>query len=75
MALLRDNMDREMMNIINSDTQFISNDDEQDVDDASQCLALENMQENSGEVNIFEYVAIISFACTTHLFIFVYIAL
>jgi hypothetical protein len=62
MALLGDKMDEEMMNIINSGTQFISNDNE---------------QENTDEVNTFEYVAIISFVCTTYsraqnIFIFVY---
>jgi hypothetical protein len=46
-----------MMNIINSGTQFIANADEQDVDDGSQYLALENeqeniLQENTGEVYI-----------------------
>jgi len=61
--------------ILSTGTQFISNDDKQDIDDTSQYLALENQQENTGEVNIFEYVAIISFVCTTYLFIFVYIAI
>ena len=58
MAAPRDNMDEEMMDIINTDTQFA---DEQDVDDGSQYLALENkqeniMQENTGEVYIFIYI-------------------
>jgi len=35
MAVLGDNLDEEMMNIINSGTQFISNDNEQVVDDGS----------------------------------------
>jgi hypothetical protein len=57
MAASGDNMDEEMMNIINSGTQFIANADEQDVDDGSQYLALENeqeniLQENTGEVYI-----------------------
>jgi hypothetical protein len=47
-----------MMNIINDDgTQFIANPGEQDVDDGSQYLALENeqenvLQENTGDVYI-----------------------
>ena len=45
MAASRDNMDEEMMNIINTDTQFADG-DQQDVDDRSQYLALENNQEN-----------------------------
>ena len=45
MAIPRDNMDEEMMDIINTDTQF-ANGDQQDVDDGSQYLALENNQEN-----------------------------
>ena len=45
MAAPRDNMDEEMMDIINTDTQF-ANGDQQDVDDGSQYLALENNQEN-----------------------------
>jgi hypothetical protein len=46
MAALGDNMDEEMMNIINDRTQLIANPGEQDVDDGSQYLALENEQEN-----------------------------
>ena len=38
-------MDEEMMDIINTDTQFADG-DQQDVDDRSQYLALENKQEN-----------------------------
>ena len=60
MAAPRDNMDEEMMNIINTGTQFADG-DQQDVDDGSQYLALENnqeniMQENTGEVYIFIYI-------------------
>ena len=59
MAAPRDNMDEEMMNIINTGTQFADG-DQQDVDDGSQYLALEDnqeniVQENTGEVYIFEY--------------------
>jgi hypothetical protein len=57
MAAPGDNMEEEMMNIINDGTQFITNLGEQDVDDGSQYLALENeqenvLQENTGEVYI-----------------------
>jgi Uri superfamily endonuclease len=57
MAAPGDNMEEEMMNIINDRTQFITNLGEQDVDDGSQYLALENeqenvLQENTGEVYI-----------------------
>ena len=45
MAVPRDNMDEEIMNIINTDTQF-ANGYQQDVDDGSQYLALEDNQEN-----------------------------
>ena len=60
MAAPRDNMDEEMMNIINTGTQFADG-DQQDVDDGSQYLALEDnqeniMQENTGEVYIFIYI-------------------
>ena len=53
-------MDEEMMNIINTGTQFADG-DQQDVDDGSQYLALENnqeniVQENTGEVYIFIYI-------------------
>ena len=60
MVALRDNMDEEMMDIINTGTQFADG-DQQDVDDGSQYLALENiqeniMQENTGDVYIFIYI-------------------
>ena len=60
MAAPIDNMDEEMMNIINTGTQFADG-DQQDVDDGSQYLALEDnqeniMQENTGEVYIFIYI-------------------
>ena len=60
MAAPRDNMDEEMMDTINTGTQF-ADADQQDVDDASQYLALENNQENivqknTGEVYIFIYI-------------------
>ena len=53
-------MDEEIMDIINIDTQFVDG-DQQDVDDRSQYLALENnqeniVQENTGEVYIFIYI-------------------
>ena len=62
MAAPRDNMDEEMMNIINTGTQFADG-DQQDVDDGSQYLALEDnqeniVQENTGEVYIFIYIYI-----------------
>ena len=43
MGAPRDNMDEEMMNIINTGTQFTDG-DQQDVDDGSQYLALEDNQ-------------------------------
>ena len=55
MVAPRDNMDEEMMNIINTGTQFADG-DQQDVDDGSQYLALEDNQENTGEVYIFIYI-------------------
>ena len=60
MVALRDNMDEEMMNIINTGTQFADG-DQQDVDDGSQYLALEEnqeniVQENTGEVYIYLYI-------------------
>ena len=60
MAAPRDNMDEEMMDIINTGTQFADG-DQQDVDDGSQYLALENnqeniVQENTSEVYIFIYI-------------------
>ena len=60
MAAPRDNMDEEMMNIINTGTQFADG-DQQDVDDGIQYLDLENneeniVQENTGEVYIFIYI-------------------
>ena len=53
-------MDEEMMDIINTGTQFADG-DQQDVDNGSQYLALENnqeniVQENTGEVYIFIYI-------------------
>ena len=41
MAAPRDNMHEEIMDIINTSTQFVDA-DQQDVDDMSQYLALEN---------------------------------
>ena len=60
MAVPRDNMDEEMMDIINTGTQFADG-DQQDVDDGSQYLALEDnqeniVQENNGKVYIFIYI-------------------
>lgn len=50
MAALRDNIDEEMMDIINTGTQFADG-DQQDVDDGSQYLALEDNQENIVQEN------------------------
>ena len=55
MATPKDNMDEEMMDIINTGTQFADG-DQQDIDDGSLYLALENKQENTGEVYIFIYI-------------------
>ena len=91
MAAPRDNMDEEMMDIINTDTQFADG-DQQDVDDGSQYLALEDnqeniVQENTSEVYIFIYIfeyyiyiyiwiSIIYYVYTWYLFIlFLYVAL
>ena len=56
----RDNMDEKIMDIINTGTQFADG-DQQDVDDGSQYLALEDnqeniVQENIGEAYIFIYI-------------------
>ena len=61
MAAPRGNMDEEMMDIINTGTQFADGDQQEDVDDGSQYLALENnqeniVQENTGKVYIFIYI-------------------
>ena len=58
MAAPRDNMDKEMMDIINTGTQFADGDQQ---DDGSQYLALEDnqeniVQENAGKVYIFIYI-------------------
>ena len=83
MAAPRDNIDEEMMNIINTGTQFVDG-DQQDVDDGSQYLALEDnqeniVQENTGKVYIFIYIFeyLSSIMCThdIYLFFFLYIAL
>ena len=69
------------MDIINTGTQFADGDgDQQDVDDGSQYLALENIQENivqknTGEVYIFEYYIYIfeylsSIMCTHDIYLF-----
>ena len=50
MAAPRDNMDEEMMDIINTGTQFADG-DQQNIDDGSQYLALENNQENIVQEN------------------------
>ena len=73
MAAPRDNMDEEMMNIINTGTQFADG-DQQDVDDGSQYLALEDnqeniVQENTGEVYIFIYI----YLNIIYLYIYIYI--
>ena len=89
MAAPRDNMDEEMMNIINTGTQFADG-DQQDVDDGSQYLALEEnqeniVQENTGEVYIFIYIFeyciyifeyLSSIMCTHDIYLFfLYVAL
>ena len=75
MATPRD-MDEEMMDIINTGTQFADG-DQQDVDDGSQYLALENnqeniVQENTGEVYIFIYIFeyLSSIMCTHDIYLF-----
>ena len=88
MATPRDNMDKEMMDIINTGTQFADG-DQQDIDDGSQYLALENnqeniMQENTGDVYIFIYIYIYlniiyifeylsSIMCTHDIYLFFFI--
>ena len=82
MAAPRDNMDEEMMDIINTGTQFADG-DQQDVDNGSQYLALENnqeniVQENTNEVYIFEYYIYIfeylsSIMCTHDIYLFFFI--
>ena len=76
MAAPRDNMDEEMMDIINTGTQFADG-DQQDVDDMSQYQALENQQENIVQENtgkvyiyiyIFEYLS--SIMCTHDIYLF-----
>ena len=74
MAAPRDNMDEEMMDIINTGTQFADG-DQQDVDDGSQYLALEDnqeniVQENTGEVYIFIYI----FEYYIYIYIFEYLS-
>ena len=79
MAAPRDNMDEEMMNIINIGTQFADG-DQQDVDDGSQYLALEEnqeniVQENTGEVyiylnNVYIYLNIYHLLCVHMIFIY-----
>ena len=79
MAAPRDNMDEEMMDIINTGTQFADG-DQQDVDDGSQYLALENnqeniVQENTGEVYIFIYIYlnIYHLLCVHMIFIYLFL--
>ena len=86
MAAPRDNMDEEMMDIINTGTQFADG-DQQDVDDGSQYLALENnqeniVQENTSEVYIFIYIFeyyiyifeyLSSIMCTHDIYLFFFI--
>ena len=55
MVAPRDNMDEEMMHIINTGTQFVDG-DQQDVDDGSQYLALEDNQENIVQENTARYI-------------------
>ena len=68
-------MNEEMMNIINTGTQFADGDQQEDVDDGSQYLALEDnqeniMQENTGEVYIFIY----TFEYYIYIYIFEYLS-
>ena len=79
MAALRDNMDEEIMDIINTDTQFADG-DQQDVDDMSQYLALEDnqeniVQENTGDVYMFTYIFeyLSSIMCTHDIYLFFFI--
>ena len=79
MAAPRDNMDEEMMDIINTGTQ-LADGDQQDVDDGSQYLALEDnqeniVQENIGEVYIFIYIFeyLSSIMCTHDIDLFFFI--
>ena len=74
MAAPRDNMDEKMMDIINTGTQFADG-DQQDADDGSQYLTLENkqeniVQENTGEVYIFIYI----FEYYIYIYIFEYLS-
>ena len=67
-------MDEEMMDIINTGTQFADG-DQQDVDDGSQYLALEDnqeniVQENTGKVYIFIYI----FEYYIYIYIFEYLS-
>ena len=78
MAAPRDNMDEEMMDIINTGTQFVDG-DQQDVDDGSQYLALKDnqeniVQENTSEVYIFIYIFeyLSSIMCTHDIYLFVF---
>ena len=75
MVAPKDNMDEEMMDIINTGTQFADG-DQQDVDDGSQYLALEDnqeniVQENTSDVYIFEYLS--SMMCTHDIYLFFFI--
>ena len=86
MAALRDNMDEEIMDIINTGTQFADG-DQQDVDDGSQYLALKDnqeniVQENTGELYIFIYIFeyyiyifeyLSSIMCTHDIYLFFFI--
>ena len=74
MAAPRDNMDEEMMDIINTGTQFADG-DQQDVDDGSQYLALENNQENIVQENTDEvYIFIYIFEYYIYIYIFEYLS-
>ena len=76
MAVPRDNMDEEMMDIINTGTQFADG-DQQDVDDRSKYLVLEDnqeniVQENTDDVYIFIYIFehLSSIMCTHDIYLF-----
>ena len=60
MAAPRDNMDEEMIDIINTGTQFADG-DQQDVDDGNQYLALEDNQENIVQLARYIYLYIFEY--------------
>ena len=74
MAAPRDNMDEEMMNIINIGTQFADG-EQQDVDDGSQYLALEDNQENIAQEKILaRYIYFYIYFNIIYIYIFEYLS-